>query len=68
MKAVEIRDALNNAGLPQLAIKVLKDDAPELTNEDKKVIKARIENFDNYYRKGWKESKTRRVLKTLIGE
>ena len=68
MKAVEIRDALNNAGLPQLAIKVFKDDAPELTEDDRKVIKARIEDFDNYYRKGWKESNTRWVLKTLIGE
>ena len=62
----ELRVAFLNSGLPQLSDKLVKDEP--LTKEDFKVVKKQIEDFDNYYLGGWKESKTRQVLKDTLNE
>ena len=55
------RDALNNVGLPQLANK------NELTKNDIKTIKNKIDELDNYYiDDSFKESNTRKTLKELV--
>ena len=58
---IQERDALNNVGLPQLTSK------NELTKNDIKTIKNKIEELDNYYiDNSFKESNTRKTLKTMV--
>lgn len=58
---IQERDALNNVGLPQLASK------NELTKNDIKAIKNKIEELDKYYiDDSFKESNTRKTLKTMV--
>ena len=61
---MKIMDALNNAGLPHLADQYRNNN--DLTKEQIKEIIKQINNFDNYYLKGWKESTTRETLKQLV--
>ena len=58
---IQERDALNNVGLPQLTSK------NELTKNDVRTIKNKIEELDKYYiDDSFKESNTRKTLKTMV--
>lgn len=67
----EVFDAFNNALLPQLCEKLHNNsivDTNQLTKEEMKEIKSRITEFDNFFVCGWKESKTRAILKDILTE
>ena len=67
LNPIQVRDALNNAGMPDIALKVFtQEDIEDLSKADIQRIKGQIENFDNYYRQGWKESETRKHLLSLV--
>ena len=58
---IQERDALNNIALPQLANK------DELTKNDIKTIKNKIEELDKYYiDDSFKKNNTRKTLKTMV--
>ena len=65
MKTIEIKDALNNAGLPHLADKV-KSSFYDLSKDDVKEVINQVKVFDNFYVKGWTDSDTRKTLNYLI--
>jgi len=60
-----LRDALNNIGLPQL-INEMSDKEPSI--EHLKTIKNEITIFDNYYISGFQGSETRNTLKTFLNK
>ena len=65
---VQVRDACNNAGMPDIAEKVwTNDDILNLSENDVQRIKEQIADFDSYYKEGWKESETRKHLVSLVG-
>lgn len=61
-----VRDTLNNVGLPQLAIKCLYSN--DLSSEDYKVIESTLKDYDNDFKndKKWFESDLRKELVELI--
>lgn len=61
---IKLLDAFNNSGLPQLAERVRNDETP--TKQEIKEAKQQINNNDNYYLKGWKNSKDRDIIKNYI--
>ena len=58
----QMRDALNNVGLPQL----VEMDFQNPTKKELKTIKEKVSEFDAYYESGWKESTTRQTLKEYV--
>lgn len=67
LNPIQVRDALNNAGMPDIAIKVFtQEDIENLSKHDIQRIKEQIKEFDNYYKKGWKDCETRKHLVSLI--
>ena len=65
MNTLEIKDALNNIGMPHLAEKV-KSSFYDLSKQDVKELVEQIKSFDDYYKQGWKESETKQTLVSLI--
>lgn len=61
-KNTQMREALNNVGLPQL----VGMDFQNPTKEELKSIKEKVVEFDDYYKCGWKESTTRQTLKDYV--
>lgn len=58
-------DTFLNSGLPQFTEKT---DFTDFSKDDIKVIVNQVKKFDNYYRKGWKESETRKNLVNFVNE
>ena len=65
MKTNEVKDALNNTGLPHLADKI-QNSFLDLSKDDVKEVINQIKSFDNYYKQGWDKSETRQSLVSLI--
>lgn len=67
MNTLEIKDALNNIGMPHLANKI-ESSFCDLSKKDVKEVINQIKDFDNYYKQGWKESETKQTLVGLIDD
>lgn len=64
MTKIELIDAFLNSGLPQYANKVrsTNDTLAQFNEDDLKTIKNQIKDFDQYFKSGWLESKSRQTL------
>ena len=60
-----MRDALNNIGLPQLALGM---DFNNPTKKELKTIKEKVLEMDNYYDEKWVECETRIILKNYVNK
>lgn len=66
MTRQELHDAFLNGGVPQMTLKT--DKGEELSKQDVREIYNQIKDFDNYYKSGWKESKTRKILVEFVNQ
>lgn len=63
----QLKDALNNIGLPQLAQKLSNEQ--EFTKDDFRTIKDTIQDMDNYYIDGtFTQSDNRKALTNFVNE